>query len=227
MRIRGQHARKCYWFLISRNRLRVSIPHRCAQIEFWKCIDNRENWNELINIRRGPLISSAATLPARQNPLSRWQLPRVLHLIWQTTADLSRNRFSSAHSMNYYPRKVFFHLAPRESRAFQFSTLPPPTIPPTFPRNWKGRKGALRARFSASGWNRFLQAFSKETFSRGHWIEGDADSSRVFWKLGRNFVFFLMEKKLRSISLRKERKGIKKGIFSLKKSAIYTGGGEF
>lgn len=36
-----------------------------------------------------------------------------------------------------------------------------------------------------------------------------------------------MEKKLRSISLRKERKGIKKGIFSLKKSAIYTGGGEF
>lgn len=48
-----------------------------------------------------------------------------------------------------------------------------------------------------------------------------------FGNWGETLSFFLMEKKLRSISLRKERKGIKKGIFSLKKSAIYTGGGEF
>lgn len=130
--------------------------------------------------------------------------------------------------MNYC-RGKFFHLAPHESQAWMgvsiFLSLPPTTfstIPPTFPGNSGGKVRCARfVAFEVLSWNRFLRELSKETLSRTL----DRGGCRFFESLlERNFVFFLFFNGKNFVRYRwkkkRQRKGIKKGIFLLKNRRI-------
>ena len=120
MRIRGQHARKCYWFLISRNRLRVSIPHRCAQIEFWKC-----------KLERAYKHSTWPPNLVRRHPSGAAEPSLALTITPRFTLDLANNRRSLEESFLFraldelLPEESFF--PPRPSRISSVSIFHSPS----------------------------------------------------------------------------------------------------
>lgn len=166
--------------------------------------------------------------PSLGRTLSRWQLPRVLHLIWQTTARSRGTRGTvSLPRSRWIIAEESFSTSPltnlKRGWAFQFFS---PFLPPPFRRFHQLFHGtraercvardSLHSRFS--GWNRFLRELSKETLSRTL----DRGGCRFFWKEtlffflffnGKNFVRYRWKKK-------RQRKGIKKGIFLLKNRRI-------
>lgn len=131
--------------------------------------------------------------------------------------------------MNYC-RGKFFHLAPHESQAWMgvsiFLSLPPTTfstIPPTFPRNSGGKVRC--ARFVAFEVlklkpipSRIVEGNPLEDIgSRGMQILRESFGKKLCF-----FFFSLMEKKFVRYRWKKkrQRKGIKKGIFLLKNRRI-------
>lgn len=127
--------------------------------------------------RSGPLISSAATLPAAE-PSRVDNYPAFYAWFGKQPrgADLEEREkpFLFRALDELLPRKVFPSL-PHESRAWMvpFQLSPPslPTIPPTFPRNSGGKVRCARLRrFSSSGEpipSRIVEGNSSRTLDRG------------------------------------------------------------
>lgn len=114
----------------------------------------RENWNdELINIERAALWppNLVCRHPSGGRTLSRWQLPRVLRLIWQTTA---RGRSRGTRETVSLPRSRWiiaeesFSIPPSRISSVDGAVSTFPSLPPNHSANFStelGRKGALRA----------------------------------------------------------------------------------